>query len=97
VSSGNSGPPHSGNSEPSSDSHKRQNSSCAYPPVHGPAVAEGEEDVEHVKASRSGDFIEGGPRQDGGGPVNRSVAVLGKVTTMGRLLSQSLTPLRGEK
>ena len=25
------------------------------------------------------------------------VAVLGKVTTMGRLLSQSLTPLRGEK
>jgi hypothetical protein len=29
--------------------------------------------------------------------ANRSVAVLGKVTTMGRLLSQSLTPLRGEK
>ena len=41
-------------------------------------MAEGEEDVEHVKASRSGDFIEGGPRQDGGGPANGSVAVLGK-------------------
>jgi hypothetical protein len=30
-------------------------------PVNGPVEAEGEEDVEHVKASRSGDFIEGGP------------------------------------
>jgi|HubBroStandDraft_6_1064221.scaffolds.fasta_scaffold79932_5 hypothetical protein len=42
-------------------------------------------------------LLQAGHGKTGGGPANGSVAVLGKVTTMGRLLSQSLTPLRGEK
>jgi hypothetical protein len=40
--------------------------------------AEGEEDVEHVKASRNRDSIEGGPPQDGGGPADGSVPMLGE-------------------
>jgi hypothetical protein len=47
-------------------------------PVPVPVEAEGEEDVDNVEASRSGDSVEGGPQQSGGRPANGSIAVLGE-------------------
>lgn len=78
MSSGNSDPPNPEILSQPATVISGRTSPYASAPAKGPVEAEGEEDVEYVKASRSGDFIEGGPRQGGGGPADGSVAVLGE-------------------